>query len=62
MVSSAKGTLFRRKDNKYLIYVPKALAEDSGFPFPLPEGEDSVKVKISFKIGVQKLTVEGDII
>jgi len=25
--------LFRREDGKYLIYVPKSLAEDSMFPF-----------------------------
>jgi hypothetical protein len=39
-----------------LIYVPKDLAEDSMFPF---KGEDSVFVKISFKIGgEEKLIIE----
>jgi len=48
MVSEGRGRLFRRKDGKYLIYVPKDLAEDSMFPF---KGSDSIFVKISFKIG-----------
>jgi len=55
MVSEANGRLFRRKDGKYLLYIPKGLAEDSMFPFkPNPE----VIVKISFKAGDKKLTVE----
>ena len=48
LVSEGKGRLFRRKDDKYLIYVPKDLAEDSMFPF---RGETSIKVKVSFKVG-----------
>ena len=55
MVSEAKGRLFRRKDDKYLIYVPKDLAEDSMFPF---QGSSSVTVKIGFKVGDKKLTIE----
>ena len=55
MVNEAKGRFFRRKDGKYLIYVPKDLAEDSMFPF---QGNPSVKVKIGFKIGDDQLTVE----
>ena len=55
MVSEGRGRLFRRPDGKYLIYVPLKLAEDSMFPF---RGSPSIKVKISFKIGGQKLTVE----
>ncbi len=31
MVSSGKGRLIRRKDGKFLIYLPKDLAEDSIF-------------------------------
>jgi len=55
MVSETKGRLFRRKDGKYLLYIPKGLAEDSMFPFkPNPE----VIVKISFKIRDKKLTIE----
>jgi hypothetical protein len=48
MVKEGRGRLFRRKDGKYLIYLPKDLAEDSMFPF---KESDSIFVKISFKIG-----------
>ena len=33
MPTEEKGRLFKRKDNKFLIYLPKALCEDSMFPF-----------------------------
>ena len=55
MVNEGRGNLFKRKDNKYLIYVPLDLAEDSMFPF---KTNSSVKLKISFKAGDDKLTVE----
>ena len=55
MVNEAKGRLFRRKDGKYLLYIPKDLAEDSMFPF---KTNPAVIVKISFKIGDKKLTIE----
>lgn len=55
MVNEGKGRLFKRKDGKFLIYLPKDLAEDSMFPF---KGSDSVFVKISFKLGDNKLIVE----
>jgi hypothetical protein len=55
MVNEGKGRLFRRKDGKYLLYVPLDLAEDSMFPL---KTNASLKVKISFKIGDNKLTVE----
>ena len=55
MVNKAKGRLFKRKDGKYLIYVPVDLAEDSMFPFPT---DSAVSVKISFSIGDNKLVVE----
>ena len=55
MVSEAKGRLFRRKDGKYLLYVPKDLAEDSMFPF---KANPAVRIKISFKLGDKKLIVE----
>ena len=48
MVTEAKGRIFRRKDGKYLIYVPVKLAEDSMFPFQTKSG---VTVKISFEVG-----------
>lgn len=55
MVSDGRGRLFRRKDGKYLIYLPMDLAEDSMFPF---KDSDSVFVKVSFKLGDNKLLVE----
>ncbi len=55
MVSDGRGRLFRRKDGKYLVYLPKDLAEDSMFPF---KGADSIFVKVSFKLGDTKLVVE----
>ena len=55
MVNKAKGRLFKRKDGKYLIYVPVDLAEDSMFPF---QTNNAVSVKISFAIGENKLVVE----
>jgi len=54
MVSEGRGRLFRRKDGKYLIYVPLDLCEDSVFPFKIPEADPSVEVKISFRIGDNK--------
>jgi len=55
VVNVGKGRLFRRKDGKYLIYLPVDLATDSSFPF---KTETSVKVKVSFKIGEEKLVIE----
>ena len=55
MVSEGRGRLFRRKDGKYLIYLPKDLAEDSMFPFT---GADSIFVKVSFKLKGDNLLVE----
>lgn len=56
MVNDGRGRLFRRKDGKYLIYLPKDLAEDSMFPF---KGSDSIFVKVSFRpSGDNKLLVE----
>lgn len=55
MVSEGRGRLFRRKDGKFLIYLPKDLAEDSMFPF---KGSDSIFVKVSFKLGDNKLLIE----
>lgn len=55
MVNEGRGRLFRRKDGKYLIYVPLDLAEDSMFPF---RTRTSMKLKIYFKIGDNKVIVE----
>jgi hypothetical protein len=55
VVNVGKGNLFRRKDGKYLIYLPKGFAEDSMFPF---RTETSVRVKVSFKNGEEKLVIK----
>ena len=55
MVNTGRGRLFRRKDGKFLIYLPKDLAEDSMFPF---KDASSVLVKVSFKLGDDKLLIE----
>ncbi len=55
MVNQGRGRLFRRKDGKYLLYLPKDLAEDSMFPF---KQSDSIFVKVSFKLGDDKLAIE----
>jgi len=47
-----------------LIYLSKALCEDSMFPFrewesdPRSEGVSSMRLKVSFKIGVKRLVIE----
>ena len=55
MVSEGVGLIFRRKDGRYFIYLPKDLVEDTGFPFPT---EKSVKVKIRFTPDNKKLVIE----
>ena len=55
MVSVGRARIFRRKDGKYLIYIPKDFAEDSMFPF---RTETSVRVKVSFTKGEEKLVIE----
>lgn len=56
LVNEGIGSLFRRKDGKYFIYLPKALVEDTAFPFTL---ESLVKVKVSFNPGEKRLVIEG---
>ena len=65
LVNEGRGRLFKRSDDKYLIYLPLGLAEDSMFPFKnwqdgQRSGEkNSISVKVSFKLGgAQRLIVE----
>jgi hypothetical protein len=62
MVSEGRGRLFRRKDGKYLLYIPVDLAEDSMFPFKdyakTKRGADSIPAKVSFKQGDNNLLIE----
>jgi hypothetical protein len=55
VVNVGRARIFKRKDDKYLIYLPKDLADDSQFPF---KTETSVRVKVSFKSGEEKLIIE----
>ncbi len=56
MVNVGKARIFRRKnDGVYLIYLPLYLAKDSQFPF---KTETSVRVKVSFTKGEEKLVIE----
>ena len=55
MVSEGVGSIFRRTDGKYFIYLPKDLVENTGFPFP---PEKSLKVKIRFIPSNKKLVIE----
>ena len=62
MPTSGKCRLFKRKDGKYLIYVPLKVAEDSMFPFTVQQqenGQESIQLKISFQIGKKRLIVEA---
>ena len=56
MVSQARGSIFRRTDGKYFIYVPIRLVEDTAFPLKI--GKTATKIQISFKLGDKKLTIE----
>ena len=55
MVCVGKGRLFRRKDGKFLIYLPKDLCEDGMFPLKV---ENSMVVNVSFELGGKTLLVE----
>ena len=57
MVSSARGRLFKRKDGRYLLYLPTKLVEDSMFPFKVNPA--AVYVRVSFKVGDNKVTIEA---
>ncbi len=58
MVSQARGSIFKRTDGKYFIYVPTRLVEDTAFPLEI--GETATKIMIKFKPGDKKLTIEKD--
>lgn len=63
MVNKAKGRLYKRADGMYFIYLPKSLAEDSAFPFPILEGNKGVDLEVHFKGGkliAQKITPESN--
>jgi hypothetical protein len=59
MVNEATGRLFRRKDGKYMIYLPKDLCEDSMFPFkdllkPSPRVKSGLSVQVNVAFSTAK--------
>ncbi len=57
MTSSDKGTLHKRKDGKYLVYLPLVFTADSNFPCKLEPGT-GVNVKVWFRVGEKIVTIE----
>ncbi len=55
MCNEGKGTIFRRKDDRYLLYLPVRVVDDSMFPLKC---ESSMPVKIKFNPNDNKLIVE----
>ncbi|MGA3111285.1 MAG: hypothetical protein ABSE15_04545 [Candidatus Bathyarchaeia archaeon] len=55
MGNEGKGTIFRRKDNRYLLYLPVRVVDDSMFPLKC---KSSMPVKVSFSPNDGKLIVE----
>lgn len=45
MVREGTGSIFKRKDGKFFVYLPQGVAEDTAFPFQL---ESSKKVRVRF--------------
>lgn len=58
MVNQARGSIFKRTDGKYFIYLPTKLVEDTGFPLKI--GESATKIQIKFKSGSNKLIIEKE--
>jgi hypothetical protein len=55
MGNEGRGTIFRRKGSKYLLYLPVCVADDSMFPLKC---DSSIRVRVSFKPGDDKLIIE----
>ena len=55
MGNEGKGTIFRRKDDRYLLYLPVRVVDDSMFPLKC---KGSMPVKVSFSPNEGKLIVE----
>ena len=55
MGNVGRGTIFRRKDDRYLIYLPVHVVDDSMFPLKCT---GSIPVKISFTPTDGKLILE----
>lgn len=55
MGTEGKGTIFRRKDDRYLLYLPVRLVDDSMFPLKC---DGSIPVKVKFSPNEGRLIVE----
>jgi hypothetical protein len=55
MGNEGKGTIFKRKDDRYLLYLPVRLVDDSMFPLKC---SGSMPVKVRFCPNDGKLIVE----
>jgi hypothetical protein len=55
MGNEGKGTIFKRKDDRYLLYLPVRVVDDSMFPLKY---NSSIPVKVSFSLNDGKLIVE----
>jgi hypothetical protein len=45
MVREGIGSIFRRKDGKFFVYLPQGVTGDTAFPFAV---NSSIKVKVRF--------------
>jgi hypothetical protein len=57
VVGEARGSIFRRTDGKYFLYLPKHLVEDTAFPFKL---ESSTPVTVIIDSKEQRLLVMSE--
>jgi hypothetical protein len=55
MGTEGKGTIFRRKDDRYMLYLPVKLVDDSMFPLKC---DSSMPVKVRFNPKENTLIVE----
>ncbi len=55
MAKEGRGTIFRRNDSKYLLYLPTRVVDDSMFPFKCGS---SMHVRVIFKPGDNKIVIE----
>ncbi len=55
MGNEGKGTIFRRKDDRYLLYLQVRVVDDSMFPLKC---DGSMPVKVKFCPNDNKLVVE----
>jgi len=56
LVRQGIGSIFKRKDGKYFVYLPMSLVKDTGFPFKITE---TIKVKVRFKPNEKRIIIEG---